>query len=96
MWHAWESKGMCKRFWWESQKERDHSKVQGVDGRKVSEWILRKVAGGVNWISLHHNGDWWRAVVYVVMNLRVLALRSKLFDENCGVSSRRDVFETDS
>jgi hypothetical protein len=22
MWHAWERRGICTRFWWESQKER--------------------------------------------------------------------------
>jgi hypothetical protein len=30
-----------------SQKERDHSGDQGVDGRMGSEWILGRLAGGV-------------------------------------------------
>jgi hypothetical protein len=51
MWHAWERRGMCTGFWWESQNERDHLKDQGVDGRMGSEWILRKLAGGIEWIS---------------------------------------------
>jgi hypothetical protein len=42
-------RGMCTRFWWEGQKERDHLEGQGVD-RMGSEWILRKLAGGV-WIG---------------------------------------------
>jgi hypothetical protein len=24
MWHAWERREKCTRFWWESPKERDH------------------------------------------------------------------------
>jgi hypothetical protein len=32
--------------------------------------------GGVDWIRLSQNRDRWRAVVSVVMNLRVLAPRS--------------------
>jgi hypothetical protein len=28
-----ERREKCKRFWWESQKERGYSKDQGVDGR---------------------------------------------------------------
>jgi hypothetical protein len=30
-----------------SQKEIDHFKDQSVDGRMGSEWILRRLAGGV-------------------------------------------------
>jgi hypothetical protein len=37
-------------FWWESQKEKDHSEDQGVHGRMVSEFILGRLAGGVEWI----------------------------------------------
>jgi hypothetical protein len=33
-------RGMCTRFLWKSQKERDHLEEQGVDGRMGSEWIL--------------------------------------------------------
>jgi hypothetical protein len=40
MWHARESRRKCKRFWWESQKERDHLEDQGVNERMGSEWIL--------------------------------------------------------
>jgi hypothetical protein len=36
----------------------------------------RPAGGGVEWIKVDR--DWWRAVVNVVMNLRVLAPRSYL------------------
>jgi hypothetical protein len=52
MWHAWERREKCKRFWWESPKERD----QGVGGKMGSEWILGRLAWGV-WIGF----DWLRA-----------------------------------
>jgi hypothetical protein len=32
--------------------------------------------GGVDWIQLAEDRDWWRAVVSAVMNLQVLAPRS--------------------
>jgi hypothetical protein len=53
-------------------------KDQGVDGRMGSKWTLgRLVWGGVEWIHLVQDRDRWRAVVNAVMNLRVLAPRSK-------------------
>jgi hypothetical protein len=55
MWHAWHRRGKCKRFWWESQKERHNSDDQGVDERMGSEWILGRLTGGV-WIGF----DWLR------------------------------------
>jgi hypothetical protein len=33
-------------FWWESQKEKDHLKNQGVDGRIGSKWTLERLVGG--------------------------------------------------
>jgi hypothetical protein len=41
-------RGMCTRFWWKIQKERDHLKDQGVDGRMGSEWIIGRLAGRVD------------------------------------------------
>jgi hypothetical protein len=46
MWHTWERRGKCKRFWWESPKERDHWEDQGVGGRMGAEWIIGRLAGG--------------------------------------------------
>jgi hypothetical protein len=40
------------------------------------EWILGRLAGGVEWIQPAHDRDRWRALVNIVMNLWVLAPRS--------------------
>jgi hypothetical protein len=52
-------------------------------GRPRRRWedgirmVIRKLGwGGVDWIRLAQDRDRWRAVVNVVMNLRVLAPRS--------------------
>jgi hypothetical protein len=76
MWHAWQRRGKCRRFWWESPKERDHSENRGIDGRMGSEWILGILAGGVEWIQLAQDRDRWRAVVSAVTSLRVRAPRN--------------------
>jgi hypothetical protein len=46
MWHAWERGETCRGFWWESPREKDRLKDQGVDGRMGLQWILGKFAGG--------------------------------------------------
>jgi hypothetical protein len=76
MWHAWERRENCRRFWWESLKERDH--LEDLVGRMGSEWTLGRLVGGedVDWIRLAQDRNRWRAVVNAVMNLRVLAPRS--------------------
>jgi hypothetical protein len=61
-------------FWWESQKQRDYSRGRGVDGSMGSEWIRRGLAeGSVEWVQLAQDRDRWRALVNMVMDLRVLA-----------------------
>jgi hypothetical protein len=40
---------------WESTKERGLSEDRGLDGRKGLEWILRIMAGGVEWTQLAQN-----------------------------------------
>jgi hypothetical protein len=57
MWHTWERKEKCARFWWESPKEREHSEDRGVDGRMGSEWILGRFARGMEWIHLAQDRD---------------------------------------
>jgi hypothetical protein len=41
-----------------------------------SEWILGRMAVGVDWIRLVQDRGRWRAVVNAVMNVRILAPRS--------------------
>jgi hypothetical protein len=53
-------------------KERDHWGVPGVDGLDDIEMGLQEVGCGVmDWIELAEDRDRWRALVNVVMNLRV-------------------------
>jgi hypothetical protein len=66
----------CIRFWWESPKERDYSEDRGVDGRMGLEWILGRLASGVDWIQLAQHMDRWRALFNAVMDLCVLAPRN--------------------
>jgi hypothetical protein len=50
MWHAWEYREKCTRFWWESQKERDYSEDQGVGGKIGIRMDLGETGLGV-WIG---------------------------------------------
>jgi hypothetical protein len=43
-----------------------------VDGRIILKWIFKKWdGGGMDWIDMAQDRDRWRALVDVVMNLRV-------------------------
>jgi hypothetical protein len=46
MWHAWERRERCTRFWWESPKERGHSEDQGVYRRMDQTGCLGYWLGG--------------------------------------------------
>jgi hypothetical protein len=52
MWDAWERGETCTGFWWESPKENDHLKDQGVNGRMGSKWTLGRLVGGCGVDSL--------------------------------------------
>jgi hypothetical protein len=59
-------------FWWGKLRERVHWRDQGVDGKIILRWILRKWdVGSTDWIDLAKDRDRWRAFVFAVMNLRV-------------------------
>jgi len=51
-------------FWWGNLGERDHWGDPGVDERIILRW-------GMDWIELAQDRDRWRAVVNVVMDIRV-------------------------
>jgi hypothetical protein len=61
------AKGNASWFFGEKPKERDHLKDLGVDRIILLKWIM----GGVSWFHLAQDGYKWRAVVNVVMSLRV-------------------------
>jgi hypothetical protein len=66
-------RGMRICYWYESQKERDHWKEQGI-GRWVDNirMDLGEVGWGyVDWIRLAQDRNRWRALVNAVMNLSV-------------------------
>jgi hypothetical protein len=73
IWHAWEREEACTGFWWESPKEKDHLKDQGIDGMMGSKWTLERWVGGVEWIHLAQDRDHWQALMNTVMNLQALA-----------------------
>jgi hypothetical protein len=59
-------------FWCANLRDRDHLGDPGIDGRILLRWIFRKCdVGGMDWIDLAQDSDRWRAVVNVVLNLRV-------------------------
>ena len=59
-------------FCWGNLRERDHMGDPSVDGRITLRWIFTKWdEGGMDWIELAQDRDRWRALVNVVMNLRV-------------------------
>jgi hypothetical protein len=57
MWHTWERRENCTRFWWESQNERDHLEDQDTDGIRMD---LREIGWGVqsgfNWLRIGTGG----------------------------------------
>jgi hypothetical protein len=47
MWHAREREETYRGCWWESLKEKDYLKDQGVDGRMGSKWTVGRLVGGM-------------------------------------------------
>jgi hypothetical protein len=58
----------------EGRRPLERPRCRWEDGIRMD---LREIGlGGVDWIRLGQDRDWWRAVVSAVMNLRVLAPQS--------------------
>ena len=61
MWHVWEKREECTRFWWGNLRERDNWGDQDVDGQIILRWIFRKCEGvvgtGWSWLRIG-TGDW--------------------------------------
>jgi hypothetical protein len=57
-------------FWWERQKERDHYEDLFVGGRIILRWISEKL-NGVLWTEVAQDRERRRALVNMIMNLRV-------------------------
>jgi hypothetical protein len=70
MYHAWGRRGMHIGFWWESQKERDNWEILDVGERIILKYILTGW-GSMDWIDLGQDRDQWRALLNMIMNLRV-------------------------
>jgi hypothetical protein len=51
----------------------DHWKYMDVGGRIILKWILGRKIGwdDVDWIDLAEDGDQWKTLMYMVMNLWV-------------------------
>jgi hypothetical protein len=60
-------------YWWETQKVRDHWENLDVGGWTILKWILREIGwDGMDRIDVAQHRDQWRALLNMVMNLRVL------------------------
>jgi hypothetical protein len=58
-------------FWWTDLRERDNLEDPDIDGSIILKCIFKNWNGGMVWIDVAQDTDRWRALVYVVMNLRV-------------------------
>jgi hypothetical protein len=55
--HIREEGKVYKVFVGKPERKRQHLAHQGIDGRIGSEWILGRLAGGVEWIQLAQDRD---------------------------------------
>jgi hypothetical protein len=71
MQHVWGKREVHTGFWCGDLREGGHLGDPGVDGRTILKWIFKKWGGRIDGIELAQDRDRWRALVNVVMNLRV-------------------------
>jgi hypothetical protein len=70
MYHEWGKRGMHIGYWWESQKKPlGRPRHRWVDNIKMD---LREIGwDGVDWIDVVQARDQWRALLNMLLNLRV-------------------------
>jgi hypothetical protein len=54
-------------YWWERQKQRDHSEDQDV-GMCIILKLILACWGGMDWIELAQDRNHWKVIVNTVMN----------------------------
>jgi hypothetical protein len=60
------------KFWSENLKGRDHTEDLGIDEKIIFRMVLTEIGWeGVDRIHVAQDGEQWRAVVNMVMDLRV-------------------------
>jgi len=55
----------------EEYEGKNHLEYPGVDGKIILRWKFRKWDGGMDWIDLAEDMDRWRALLNVVMIIRL-------------------------
>jgi hypothetical protein len=71
MLYAWK---VITGFRWGDQRETESLEYLGIDGRMILKWILKKWnegMGGMHWTGLAQDRNRWRALLNMVMILRV-------------------------
>jgi len=68
----WGKEKVCTGFWWGNLRKRDHLENPGLDGRIILKLGLKKMGcEGMDWSDVAPDRDRWRALVKVIINLRV-------------------------
>ena len=69
MWHIWKTGEVHTQFWLGDLKEGHH--LEDPNGDNIEMYLQEMEWGGVDWIDLAQNRDIWRALVNVIVQVRV-------------------------